>query len=242
MTCMDGVRQRTTFKLMTTASAEADGVRGGLALPADEALLAETPQQVNRQASVDDIDTVIDAILARVAETGEIDEDIMDSLKCLELETSEEELMTLGFKPKRLLAALDSGAGDHVAGPEDVAGLQLRESAGSRAGRSFIAANGSRIANLGEVPLRLRNSNGPIFRSVFQVADVTRPLYSVGRMCDAGCEIRFTKTKAVVTKDGDVVAVFERQGGLYLADLEVLAEKGIDEVGTGPFARQGGSK
>ena len=39
-------------------------------------------------------------------------EDILESLKCLELEATEDELKALGFKPNRLLAALDSVAGE----------------------------------------------------------------------------------------------------------------------------------
>ncbi len=77
---------------------------------------------------------------------------------------------------------------------------------------------------------------------MFQIADVTRPLYSVGRICDAGCSVTFDKTKAVVVKDGQTIATFDRQGGLYLADLELIGSM-VDEGGTAqPFPRQGGNK
>ena len=217
-------------------STEDLGVQGAMGVPAEE-LPSETPQAASGTMQRE-LDEAIEAILKRVIETG-VDDELAESLKCLEIDTSEEELMALGFKPKRLMAALDSGAGEHVAGPEDVSGLLMRESAGSKAGRAFIAANGSKIPNLGEVPMRLRNNNGPIFQSVFQIADVTRPLYSVGRICDAGCEVTFTATKASVLKDGKLMAVFERQSGLYLADLEVLADKLDDGKPASGFPRQG---
>jgi hypothetical protein len=148
--------------------------------------------------------------------------------------------MAMGFKATKILAALDSGAGEHVAGPEDVSGFAMRESPGSRAGKHFIAANGDRIANLGEVPMRLKSEDGAVFSSTFQVADVTRPLYSVGRICDQGCSVSFDRDKAAVTKSGRTIATFKRQGGLYIADLEIVDDQGKDDGGTNaPFQRQG---
>jgi len=206
---------RELAKTMSTAS-NSLGVSGGIALPTDEALRAETPSP---------------------------NDEMMNALRCLEIEKSEDDLMAMGFKTTRLFAALDSGAGEHVAGPEDVAGLAMRESAGSKAGRHFIAANGERIANIGEVPMKLKSKDGSSFNSVFQIADVTRPLYSVGRMCDAGCTVSFTKDQATVRKGAKVMAVFKRQGGLYVADLEVVNDVGKGNSGDDgtktPFPRQG---
>ena len=250
LACPAGERQRATYKQiseidMPGAPTAADGdnhnfgiskhnvfgVRGGMGLPADE-LPSETP--------IEDLGVFIDRLLERIGTMEKLDDDIMESLRVLEWDVSEDELMAVGFKPKRLLAALDSGAGDHVAGSEDVMGFKLEESPGSRAGRSFIAANGSKIQNLGQVGLRMRNGQGPVFRSMFQIADVTRPLYSVGRICDAGCTVTFNKAKATVVKDGKTIATFDRQGGLYLADLEILGSM-LDDGGTAqPFPRQGG--
>ena len=53
--------------------------------------------------------------------------------------------------------------------------------------------------------------------TTFQVAKVSRPLMSVGRLCDSGMRVIFEKNlaKAVAPNDA-VVCVFERQpGGLY---------------------------
>jgi len=164
------------------------------------------------------------------------------TLKCLELEATENEIMAMGFKTTKLIAALDSGAGEHVAGPEDVAGLTMRESAGSKAGRHFIAANGDRIANIGEVAMTLKSKTGATFNSVFQIADVTRPLYSVGRICDAGCEVTFNNEQAVVRKSGKVMSVFKRQGGLYIADLDVMNDEPKNDGTAQPFTRQGAAR
>ena len=91
--------------------------------------------------------------------------------------------------------------------------------------------------------MTLKSKEGSSFSSVFQIADVTRPLYSVGRMCDAGCSVSFTKDQATVRKGAKVMAVFKRQGGLYVADLEVMNDVGKGDNGDtgteGPFQRQG---
>jgi hypothetical protein len=122
----------------------------------------------------------------------------------------------------KMQVALDSGAGDHVVGPDDIPNFQVESSAGSRAGRGFIAADGNKIPNLGQAQVRVRDSaTHSTFRSVLQVAEVSRPLYSVGKICDTGAEVSFTSTQATVKdKNGRVVAKFKREGGLYLAELE----------------------
>ena len=64
--------------------------------------------------------------------------------------------------------------------------------------------------------------------SVFQVAGVTRPLMSVGRVCDQGMQCLFDKTKAtIVAPDGREVCRFERRGGLYVAQLTLKAPEGF---------------
>ena len=52
----------------------------------------------------------------------------------------------------------------------------------------------------------------------FQVAKVTRPLWSVGRICDAGFDVKFTKDKATVSDpSGKAFYDFLRMAGLYAA-------------------------
>ena len=63
---------------------------------------------------------------------------------------------------------------------------------------------------------------GKDIASTFQVAKVTRPLWSVGRICDAGFEVKFTKDKATVSDpSGKAVCELLRKGGLYVAKLHL---------------------
>ena len=45
-------------------------------------------------------------------------------------------------------------------------------------------------------------------------------MWSVGRICDEGFDVKFMKNEAhVMKKDGTVVCKFERRGGLYIAKM-----------------------
>ena len=83
--------------------------------------------------------------------------------------------------------------------------------------------DGGTIQNLGESRLSLSD------QSVFQIAAVTRPLMSVGRICDQGHSITFNAAMAVVhAVDGTELCKFERQnGGLYVAKLKLRNPAGL---------------
>ena len=89
-----------------------------------------------------------------------------------------------------------------------------------------MMGDGGRVDNQCQAGLKLCNG-GPssVIQSVFQVANVTRPLMSVGRICDEGFHVDFQKEFAVVSdKSGREVLKFERQaGGLYVAKMKLKA-------------------
>ena len=141
---------------------------------------------------------------------------------------------------KQIEIALDSGAGEHVASRSTAADYPLEESAGSRPGQQFIAAGGARIPNEGQFILALRSGDlekkkGRDIKTTFQVAKVTRPLWSVGRICDEGFEVKFTNNEAyVLTKEGKEVCKFNRKRGLYVAELRLksASQSGFQRRGT----------
>ncbi len=84
-----------------------------------------------------------------------------------------------------------------------------------------MAADGGRIPNEGEAALMLRadtSAGSSELQSTFQIAEVTRPLWSVGQICDGGLECRFAAKNAFVyNTKGKEVCRFERQPGkLYV--------------------------
>ena len=132
------------------------------------------------------------------------------------------------WKDLEFEVALDSGSVVHVCSPEDCPGYKLAESPGSRRGQEFLMGDGGTIPNLGQSQLNLSDEDRDI-QSVFQIAAVTRPLMSVGRICDEGHSILFTATTATVKSgDGSELCKFTRSpGGLYVAKLELRSPAGF---------------
>ena len=118
--------------------------------------------------------------------------------------------------------ALDSGSVVHVCANENAPGYTLDESMGSKRGQNFLMGDGGKVPNQGQKALNLSGATSDL-KSVFQIAKVTRPLMSVGKICDEGFEVRFYKTHAcILDKTGKEICKFERQpGGLYVAKLRL---------------------
>ena len=90
--------------------------------------------------------------------------------------------------------------------------------------------DGGTIPNLGQSKFNLTDeATDRDLQSVFQIAAVTRPLMSVGRICDEGHSITFSSVMAVVhSKDGQELAKFHRKnGGLYVAKLKLRSPAGF---------------
>ena len=137
---------------------------------------------------------------------------------------------TDAWKDLEFEVALDSGSVVHVCSVEDIGGYRVADSPGSRAGQEFQMGDGGTIPNLGQSQLNLSDESiGRDIQSVFQVAAVTRPLMSVGRICDEGHSVTFNSVMAVVNgKDGSELCRFVRNGsGLYVAKLKLRSPAGF---------------
>jgi len=126
--------------------------------------------------------------------------------------------------------------------PDEAVGYPIKESAGQRSNKHFMAAGGTIIRNEGEIQANFETQHGKAVTSLFQLAKVTRTLYSTSQMADEGCTIVHNKHGAKVLK-GKVrimaereVAAFPRNGGLYTAKMKMKKPKARPEAG---FTRQG---
>jgi len=186
------------------------------------------------------------AILSRTLKGMEgPDNDIGGTHICEEDESDDDIAMTgegEPFKEKVIQIAIDSGAGKNVAPPECIDGYRVTPSYGSQHNKHFVAANGGKILNLGESVLNFDDGAGSRLRSTFQVAEVSRMLYSVSQLCDAGCDVSFSKSEGIVRKGGKVVAKFPRKGGLYVMTTTLKAPSANKNTGKADpekgFARQ----
>ena len=117
---------------------------------------------------------------------------------------------------------LDSGAADHVVDNADTPGYVINESWGSKAGACFVAANGNVIANQGELKLEMRSGEETI-HFTFQAADITKPLWSVSKICQAGYTVMFDKAHAIIyhVETGERVGVFPLRNGLYVGTMKL---------------------
>jgi len=148
--------------------------------------------------------------------SGILESEDMD-MECHTADTEWEEI--------EVCVAADSGCGDHVMSKEHCPGYLVQPSVASKAGKGFIAAGGNKIANEGEACLNLRSGQQKM-TSTFQIARVTRPLMSVGKICDAGHEVLFTRTHAIVRNlQGREICRFARKGGLYLLNFKLRSPK-----------------
>jgi len=131
-----------------------------------------------------------------------------------------------GWHDVEFEVALDSGSQDHVCDEQDCPGYLTEVSPGSARGQCFVVGNGGRLDNLGQRALNLEPLDDPAtsLSSCFQIARVTRPLMSVGKICDNGCKVEFDDTQAIVRdKAGVQICVFERKpgGGLYVCKFRL---------------------
>ena len=94
------------------------------------------------------------------------------------------------------------------------------------------------MPNTGQALLSLQTDSETknALKTTFQIAKVSRPLMSVGRLCDNGLKVIFDENRArVLDKDDYEAFVFERHtGGLYIARFRLKKPPPAE-----PFGRQG---
>ena len=158
-----------------------------------------------------------------------------DDVELLVNESSE----NAGWEEIEFEVALDSGSIVNVCHPDDAPGYMLMESAGSKRGQNFVVGDGGRLSNLGEMHLNLSAPAGVgneinAVASTFQIAKVTRPLMSVGHICDQGLNVIFdTKFAIVKNQSGTEVCRFVRgESGLYTAKMKLRAPAGFGRQGS----------
>ena len=114
----------------------------------------------------------------------------------------------------------DSGAVESVAPCSMAPAYQVQQSEGSSCGQMYATASGDEIPNQGEQVLPSVAENGMVSKHRWQLAPVTRPLASVGELCDAGNRVVFGKSGGMIenVKTG-TQTFFTREQGTYLLDM-----------------------
>jgi len=132
---------------------------------------------------------------------------------------------------------VDSGAAESVMPPGRI-DVKVTQGKAAKEGVKYTAADGGEIPNLGEQEMSVYTEEGHQCGMKFQVADVQKPLLSVGQVSAAGNVVEFFKTWGrIVHKDTGRTISFKKKGGVYVLKLWVdQGEKnGNDQM---PFQRQ----
>ena len=91
---------------------------------------------------------------------------------------------------------------------------------GSLRGQAYIAAGHERIPNLGQQTLNVVTNEGYETQTVYQIAEVTRPLTAVGTTCDKGNLVVYGPNGGCIYNlVTGIQTDFTRRGGIYELDL-----------------------
>ena len=127
---------------------------------------------------------------------------------------------------------MDSGAAESVCPRSMAPQFAIQDSLASRSGVFYTSANGGKTMNLGEQHVPVCLSNGARSIATFQIAEVSRPLMSVGRLCEMGNRVLFGANGGVIMnlRTGEMTP-FQKEDGVYVFEMWIppLAES--------PFAR-----
>jgi len=126
-----------------------------------------------------------------------------------------------------LQTVMDSGAAESVAPASMLPWVEVEESEGSRRGQTYMSASGDRLPNLGEKQFEFVTDAGRAATATYQIADVTRALCSVSRVCDKGNTVTFTSKGGLIESPGGVRTQFRRENNVYLLDTWAQGPSGF---------------
>ena len=127
----------------------------------------------------------------------------------------------------RLSMAVDSGACESVIdAAEHVPGYEVQETRASKSGLVYASATGEEIPNLGEVTLPMMTKEHTKRSMKMQVAEVSRPLASVKRICEAGHVVVFDGSFIYNKLTGEFNQLREESGN-YMFDVWVPPREAV---------------
>ena len=134
----------------------------------------------------------------------------------------------------------DSGAVESVAPANMAPNYRVHKSPGSERGQMYTTASGDEIPNEGQQFLPSVCENGVCSEQKWQLSAVTRPLQSVGELCDAGHRVVFGRSGGVIQNvtTGEETYI-TREHGTYLVDLWIPPVSQAPAVAAAGFQRQG---
>ena len=132
-----------------------------------------------------------------------------------------------------LQVTIDSGAVDHVIPKGWAPKFEIKSTEASRKGMWYTAANGTKIYNHGAKDIVGKTESGMEAGMRFQVADVTKALGSVKKICQAGNRVVFEeKGSYIEDKKTGAKTRIQEENGRYVMNLYIEgSNNGMDFMG-----------
>ena len=170
----------------------------------------------------------------------EDDNDEEDGIPIMALFSPDTEINHLKQGPRwvKLETVVDSGDAESVVPVQMAPWVPRQESEGSKRGQTYLSASGEKLPNMGEKKFDMVTSEGNWAQATYQVAEVTKPLCSVSKMCDKGNRVVFELGGGYVKhiKSGTRTR-FTRQNNVYVMEM-CVQDPGCHSEETA-FGRQG---
>ena len=128
---------------------------------------------------------------------------------------------------KKIKAIVDTGASRPVIPPDLLPEIPIQATEESRNGHSFRGAQkgGPSIAKLGEQTVIGMTAEGHRKKMTWAVANVRKPLISVGKLEEAGHEVIISKQPRLIHLKTGKVTKLRKEGGVYTLDLWIWTGK-----------------
>lgn len=121
---------------------------------------------------------------------------------------------------------LDSGAAEVVAPPTFAADYVTKPSMGSRSGTKYRTSSGNVVANHGEKRIAMRTEDGETRVMTFQVAGVTKPSASAGRITSRGHRIVLDDDDAYIQhKESKRKVCLHKKGNAFVMRMEIMPRR-----------------
>ena len=116
----------------------------------------------------------------------------------------------------KAMCGLGSCAGEHVAPERFMPRVKAKQDGG---GRSYVAANGGRLHDLGSKKVNCKTANGLNRTITFRSTAVMKPLVSVGKLTDTGHKVNLeSESPHIKCPNGDVIPAY-KANGVFVVDL-----------------------
>ena len=135
---------------------------------------------------------------------------------------------------------VDSGAADNVMPIGWIIGMMICKSIGSVAGLMYVAANGSKIPNVGQTSIEFMSGDGTWSKWIFQLAAINKPLVSVSKLIEGGYRVIFDETGSYIEHKKTKERInMRKERGVFIVDAYVKKGKKDTANADALFSRRG---